>query len=61
MPGSDVDLLLSTEVSVIRFNDRAEDVREGLKKKVDVLSSAQLADNPDLVNKILKDGITICG
>ena len=58
---SDVDLLLSTKVSGIRFYDLVEALREGLKKKVDVLSYAQLAENPDLVNEILKDGIKIYG
>ena len=45
----------------MEFYDLTEAIREGLKKKVDVLNSEQLAGNPDLVNEILKDGIKIYG
>ena len=58
---SDVDLLVSTPVSGIRFYELAEALREGLQKKVDVLDLAQLQDNPALVNEILKDGIKVYG
>lgn len=58
---SDVDLLISTSVSGMRFYDLIEAVREGLKKKVDVLNREQLNDNPELINEILKDGIKIYG
>lgn len=52
---SDVDLLISTPVSGIRFYGLVEAVREGLKKRVDILSREQLTSNPNLVNEILKD------
>ncbi len=58
---SDVDLLVSASVSGMRFYDMAEALREGLKKKVDVLNIEQLSNNPTLVNEILKDGIKIYG
>lgn len=58
---SDVDLLVSTPVTGMRFFDLAEALREGLKKKVDVLNLAQLKDNLDLTNEILKDGVRIYG
>lgn len=58
---SDVDLLISTSASGMRFYDLVESIREGLKKKVDVLNSEQLNENPDLVNEILKDGVKIYG
>lgn len=58
---SDVDLLISTPISGIGFYDLTEAVREGLKKKVDVLNREQLNENPDLVNEILKDGVKIYG
>lgn len=56
---SDVDLLISTSISGIKFYDLVESLREGLQKKVDVLNREQLKDNMDLVNEILKDGIKI--
>ena len=58
---SDVDLLISTPVSGMRFYELVETVREGLKKNVDVLNLDQLKDNMDLINEILKDGIKIYG
>lgn len=56
---SDVDLLISTSISGIHFFDLVESIREGLKKKVDVLSCEQLNNNPELINEILKDGVKI--
>lgn len=58
---SDVDLLIATSISGMCFYDLVESVREGLKKKVDVLKSEQLNGNPDLMNEILKDGVKIYG
>ena len=56
---SDVDLFISTPISGIRFFDLVESIREGLKKKVDVLNYEQLNNNPELINEILKDGVKI--
>ncbi len=58
---SDVDLLISTSVSGMRFYDMVEALREGLKKKVDLLKLEQLQGNVELVNEILKDGIKVYG
>jgi predicted nucleotidyltransferase len=58
---SDIDLLVSTPTTGMRFYDLAESLREGLRKQVDVLNYEQLKDNPDLVNEILKNGIKIYG
>ena len=58
---SDVDLLLSTTVSGIRFYDIVEALRECLKKRVDVLTLEQLKENIELVNEVLKDGVKIYG
>ena len=56
---SDVDLLISTSISGIGFYDLVETLREGLKKKVDVLNIEGLNNNLELINEILKDGIKI--
>lgn len=58
---SDVDLLIATPASGMRFYDLVESIREGLLKKVDVLNFEQLHNNPELMNEILKDGIKIYG
>ncbi|MBQ7010800.1 MAG: nucleotidyltransferase domain-containing protein [Clostridia bacterium] len=58
---SDVDLLVYTELSGISFFGLVEELREKLKKKVDVLDQKQIVNNFALVNEILKDGIKIYG
>ena len=58
---SDIDLLVATSISGLRFYDLIETIRENLKKKVDVLNLEQLNNNPSLINEILKDGIKIYG
>ena len=58
---SDVDLLVYTELSGISFFGLVEELREKLKKKVDVLDQIQIVNNFALLNEILKDGIKIYG
>ncbi len=58
---SDVDLFLSTEITGIRFFELAEELRENLKKKVDLIDQRQLNGNLALTEEILKDGIKIYG
>lgn len=58
---SDVDLLVSTTVTGLKFFEMVEELRDALCKKVDVLDQRQLNDNFNLVNEILKDGIKIYG
>jgi predicted nucleotidyltransferase len=60
-PTSDVDLLVYTTVSGLEFYGLVEELREKLKKKVDVLDQKQIADNFELTNEILKDGIKLYG
>lgn len=60
-PTSDVDLLISTEEKGLKYFGMIEEVRESLKKKVDMLDVSQLKDNLELTNEILKDGIKIYG
>ena len=58
---SDIDILISAEITGIKFFDLVETLREKLGKKVDLLNLEQLKDNSALVNEILKDGIKIYG
>lgn len=58
---SDVDLLISANVTGIKFFGLVEELREGLKKKVDLLDILQLNNNQALLQEILKDGIKIYG
>ena len=56
---SDVDLLISTDTTGLRFFGIAEGLRQALRKKVDLLDTKQLTDNPELLDEILKEGIRI--
>ena len=58
---SDVDLLISTDVTGLRFFGIAERLRTDLHKKVDLLDLRQLNNNEALLDEILKDGIKIYG
>ena len=58
---SDVDLLIQTNVAGIKFFGLVEELREKLKKKVDLIDTRQLNNNQVLLHEILKDGIKIYG
>jgi len=56
---SDIDLLISTDISGLKYFGIVETLREKLHKKIDLLDLRQLDSNPELLNSILKDGIRI--
>ena len=58
---SDVDLLVSTKITGMAFFGLAEELREALHKKVDLLNLEQLSKNQVLLNEILREGIKIYG
>lgn len=58
---SDIDLLISVNVTGIKFFGLVEELREELKKKVDLLDVIELNNNQTLLQEILKDGIKIYG
>ena len=58
---SDVDLLISSEITGLRFYELTEKLRESLHKKIDLLDVKQLTGNAELLNEVLKDGIKIYG
>ena len=58
---SDVDLLISSNVKGLKFYGLVEEIRNILRKKVDVLDMNQLRDNWDLTREILKEGIKVYG
>ena len=55
-PNSDVDLIVATSETGIRFFAMAEELRVALKKKVDLLDLNQLSGNPELLKNILLEG-----
>ena len=58
---SDVDILISSTVKGLKYYGLVEKISQGLKKKVDLLDTDQLTNNPELLNEILRDGIKIYG
>lgn len=58
---SDVDLLVSTGLKGIRYYGLVEQLRNALKKNVDVLEINQLQNNTELIREILRDGVKIYG
>ena len=58
---SDIDLLLASSVTGVKFYGLVEELREQLKKKVEVVTVSSLEGNLELLNEILKDGIKIYG
>ena len=58
---SDVDLYVSTTLNGLAFVGLIEDLRVSLKKRVDLIRSAELKDNIELTNEIMKWGMRIYG
>lgn len=56
---SDVDLLISTEISGMKFYGIAEKLRKELSKDVDLLDLKQLSGNLELLRDVLGEGIRI--
>lgn len=56
---SDIDLLVATNVSGMKFFGIAESLRTKLGKKIDLLDLNQLNGNPELLKNILGEGIRI--
>jgi predicted nucleotidyltransferase len=56
---SDVDLVVSTDITGLDFFELVEELRENLKKKIDLLRVSDLTENEELLTDVLKDGIRI--
>lgn len=58
---SDVDLLIATDLTGLRFYGLVDKLKAALCKKVDLVTVEQLKDNTQMINEILKDGVKIYG
>ena len=58
---SDVDLVISSEVTGLQYYELTERLRTALRKKVDLLNVDQLLNNRELLTEILKEGVRIYG
>ncbi|MBQ7277663.1 MAG: helix-turn-helix domain-containing protein [Clostridia bacterium] len=58
---SDVDLLIATQTTGLRFYELTEALRVALHKRVDLLDLKQLSNNEELLREVLKEGVRIYG
>ena len=58
---SDVDIVVATELSGLRFYELAEVLRTALHKRVDLLDYKQLLENEQLLYEVLLSGVRIYG
>ena len=58
-PTSDIDLLVDTDMTGIRFLGLVEEIREKLCKKIDLLRLKDLEASNPIILEILKEGIKI--
>ena len=58
---SDVDLMIDSDVTGLKFYGLVEMLRENLHKKIDLLTLKSISNNAALLTEILKDGIKIYG
>lgn len=56
---SDVDLCVSTDLTGLRFVGLSGELREELKKKIDLLRLSDIQNNYELINEVMQDGIKI--
>ena len=56
---SDIDLLIASDLSGLKYFGMIEDLRGSLHKKVDALDLKQLDSNPELLKDILMEGMRI--
>lgn len=58
---SDIDLLIATKETGLRYFGLVEQLRETLKKKIDIIRVEELLENSELLTSILREGIKIYG
>ena len=58
---SDIDLCVSTSLSGLSFAGLSEKLRLALGKRIDLVRLNNLADNVQLINEIMKEGVKIYG
>ena len=58
---SDVDLMISTKITGLKFFGLLGELNTSLHKHIDLLRMADLKGNMDLLSEVMKDGIKIYG
>jgi predicted nucleotidyltransferase len=58
---SDVDLLIDSNVTGLKYYGLLQELIDSLHKKVDLIKVEQAKDNLAFINEILKDGVKIYG
>lgn len=58
---SDIDLVIPDTVNGLEFYGLVEELRQGLRKKVDLITVRQLQENKELLEEVLRFGLKIVG
>lgn len=58
---SDVDLLISTKITGLKYVGLIGELNTTLHKHIDLLKMTDLKNNMDLISEVMKDGIKIYG
>ena len=58
---SDVDLLIDSEITGLKYYGLLQDLMDSLHKKVDLIKIESAKDNLVFINEVLKDGVKIYG
>ncbi len=56
---SDVDLLVKTDITGLKFFSLVDELYNALSKKVDLITTKQLTTSLELLEEILRDGVKI--
>ena len=56
---SDVDLLIKTDITGLKFFTLVDELYNALSKKVDLITTKQLTTSQELLEDILRDGVKI--
>ena len=56
---SDVDLLVKTDITGLKFFSLVDELYNALSKKVDLITTKQLTTSQELLEEILRDGVKI--
>ena len=58
---SDVDLMIDSDITGLKYFGLLEELKESLHKKVDLLTLKSLSNNAEMLTEIIRDGVKIYG
>ena len=58
---SDVDLMIDSDITGLKYFGLLEELKENLHKNVDLLTLKSLSNNAEMLTEIIRDGVKIYG